>query len=109
MRANKGEIKKRVTIAFDAEHKVLIQLGTSAGVLKTNQPMNSESYGKTDDRRAEGALGTVARDGPDAIYVNGHSRIRSRNRSLISNGIFRRLMSYFSQTKRSLHTVSLEL
>ena len=39
MRANKGEIKKRVTIAFDAEHKVLIQLGTSAGVLK-NQSAN---------------------------------------------------------------------
>lgn len=32
MRPNKGEIKKRVTLAVDAEQKLLIQLGTSAGV-----------------------------------------------------------------------------
>jgi hypothetical protein len=32
MRANKGEIKKRVTIVFDAEQKVLIQLQISAGI-----------------------------------------------------------------------------
>ena len=30
------DYSETVTIAFDAEHKVLIQLGTSAGVLETN-------------------------------------------------------------------------
>lgn len=36
------ECRETVTIAFDAEHKVLIQLGTSAGVLK-NQSANFET------------------------------------------------------------------
>jgi hypothetical protein len=30
------ECSKTVTIVFDAEHKVLIQLGISPGVLQTN-------------------------------------------------------------------------
>ena len=30
------DYSETVTIAFDAEHKVLVQLGISAGVLETN-------------------------------------------------------------------------